>query len=47
MLDFNKIRYFYVAKLWTKEQVADAVTAGVITAEQYEQIVKEPYTESI
>ncbi|RNC97838.1 XkdX family protein [Lysinibacillus halotolerans] len=47
MLDFNKIRYFYVAKLWTKEQVADAVTAGVITAEQYYQIVKKPYTESI
>lgn len=44
MLDFNKIRYFYWAKLWTKEQVRNAVKAGVITAEEYEDIAKEPYT---
>ncbi|MEK9198781.1 XkdX family protein [Ureibacillus sp. FSL E2-3493] len=47
MLNFNKIKYFYIAKLWTKEQVGDAVKANVITAEEYEQIVKEPYTGSI
>lgn len=47
MLDFKKIRYFYWAKLWTKEQVSDAVKIGVITVEQYEQIIEEPYIESV
>lgn len=45
MLDYNKIKYFYTFELWTKEQVADAVKVGVITIEQYEEIVGEPYKE--
>ena len=41
---FARIKRFYDAGLWTKEQVRDAVTFNRITQEEYEQIVGEPYT---
>ena len=40
---FEKIRKFYRLRLYSKEQVAQYVVKGVITAAQYEQITGEPY----
>lgn len=40
---FEKIRKFYRLHLYSKEQVAQYVVKGVITAAQYEQITGEPY----
>ncbi len=41
---FEKIKKWY-PRLWTKTMVANAVKKGVITPEQYEEIVGEPYAE--
>ena len=41
---FVMIKQFYDRKFWTKEMVCDAVKAEKITAEEYEQIVGEPYS---
>jgi uncharacterized XkdX family phage protein len=38
------IKDFYEKEYWTKEQVAEAVQFEKITAEQYEEIVGEPFT---
>lgn len=41
--DFERIK-FYFEKGWaSKEQVAKYVQYGVITSEEYEEIVGEPY----
>lgn len=40
---FDKLMKFFRMKLYTKKQIADFVKKGVITPEQYEQIVGEPY----
>jgi uncharacterized XkdX family phage protein len=40
---FEKIKRWYEEGLWTKAMVRNAVRKGKITAEQYEQIVGEPY----
>ena len=40
---FNKIKMWYEAGLWTKAMVRNAVVKGKITAEQYAEIVGEPY----
>ena len=40
---FKKIKKWYTQGLWTKEMVANAVTKGVITAAQYEEITGEVY----
>ena len=40
---FKKIKKWYEQGVWTKMMVANAVVKGVITAEQYEEIVGEPY----
>lgn len=42
---YNKVLKFYNDGLWTKEMVADAVVKSKITAEEYQKIVGEPYTE--
>ena len=39
---FEKLMKFFKLKLYTKKQIADFVKKGVITPEQYEQIVGEP-----
>lgn len=36
---FEKIKYFYQKGLWTKEMVHNAVVKGIITEEQYIEIV--------
>ena len=40
---FEKIKKWYDEGLWTKAMVRNAVRKGKITAEQYEEIVGEPY----
>ena len=39
---YERIKSYY-PKLWSKEEVATAVVKGLITAEEYEEIVGEPY----
>lgn len=40
---FAKVKKYYDNGLWTKTMVANAVVKGWITAEEYEEIVGEPY----
>ena len=40
---FEQIKKWYEEGLWTKAMVRNAVRKGKITAEQYEEIVGEPY----
>lgn len=43
MLTYDRIKRFFDNGYWTKQQVADAVTFGQITATEYESITGEPY----
>lgn len=38
---YDKIKMFYEKGLWTKEQVYEAVDEGLITEDEYLEIVKE------
>ena len=40
---FDKILKWYRQGLWTKDMVANAVSKGVITEEQYKEITGEQY----
>lgn len=40
---FEKVKRYYDSGLWNKQMVANAVVKEWITAEEYEQIVGEPY----
>lgn len=42
--NFNKVKRHFVKHHWTKKEVYDAVDARWITADEYEEIVGEPYT---
>lgn len=42
---YEKIKKWYGQGLWTATMVANAVVKGVITAEQYQEITGEAYTE--
>lgn len=42
-MTYEKIKAYYDEGRWTKAMVRKAVEKGIITAEQYEQIVHEPY----
>ena len=42
-MTFEIIKKNYDRGLWNKQMVAVAVTKGIITAEEYEQITGEPY----
>lgn len=41
MLTYEQIKRFYDLKLWTKAMVKNAVEKGVLTQEQYREIVGE------
>ncbi|MCT3032711.1 XkdX family protein [Pediococcus pentosaceus] len=41
--DFNSIKSWYNAQLWTKSMVSYGVVCNKITAEQYKEIVGEDY----
>ncbi|HBF7094513.1 TPA: XkdX family protein [Clostridioides difficile] len=43
MLRFDKIKYYYENKMWTKEMVKKAVFKEKITAKEYEEIIGEDY----
>lgn len=40
---YEKIKRWYKQNLWTKKMVRQAVKQGVITPEQYKEIVGEDY----
>lgn len=40
---FEKVKGYYDSGLWSKKRVHDAVVKGWITAEEYAEIVGEPY----
>lgn len=42
---FNKVKNYYDSGLWNKTMVRNAVVKGWITAEEYMEIVGEPYDE--
>lgn len=42
-MTYEIIKCNYERGLWNKQMVAVAVKKGVITAEQYQEIVGEPY----
>lgn len=42
---FEKVKFYYDNGLWNKAMVANAVVRGWITAEEYAEIVGEPYAE--
>lgn len=42
---YKKVKNYYDSGLWGKKKVHDAVAKGWITAEEYEEIVGEPYEE--
>ena len=42
-MNFDRIKYFYDAGLWSKPMVKVAVKKGIITKEQYKEITNEDY----
>ena len=42
-MTFEKIKHYYEHGLWSKNMVSLTVRKGIITPEQYEEIVGEPY----
>ena len=41
--NFNKVKKYYDEHLWSKAKVHNMVGKGVITADEYAEIVGEPY----
>lgn len=42
-MSYERVKYYYEAGLWSKPMVKNAVRKGIITKEQYQEIVGEPY----
>ena len=42
-MNYERVKYYYAAGLWSKPMVKMAVKKGVITKEQYKEIVGEDY----
>ena len=42
MSRYDRVKYYYDHRLWTIDQVRDAVIKGWITAAQFEEITGEP-----
>lgn len=42
-MSFERVKYYYEAGLWSKPMVKMAVRKGVITIEQYAEIIGEAY----
>lgn len=40
---FEKIKKWYQQGIWTKKMVMDSVRKGILTPEQYEEIVGEAF----
>lgn len=43
-MSYERVKYFYEAGLWSKPMVKVAVRKGIITKEQYAEIVGEELT---
>ncbi|ENY8654588.1 XkdX family protein [Clostridioides difficile] len=43
MLTFDKIKYYYDEKMWSKEMVKNAVSKEKITEKEYKEITGEDY----
>ena len=43
-MNYDRIKYYFDAGLWSKAMVKTAVKKGIITAAQYEEITSESYT---
>ena len=43
-MNFDRIKHFYEAGLWSKPMVKVAVKKGIITKDQYKEITNEDYT---
>lgn len=43
MLNYDKIKYYYDNKMWTKEMVKNSVVKNKITEIEYKQIIGESY----
>ena len=46
--NFDKVKYYYNLivngeRVWGKDRIRNAVVKGMITTEEYEEIVGEPY----
>lgn len=41
---FEKVKHYYEKRLWTKEQVANAVEKGWITQAEYREVTGEDYS---
>jgi uncharacterized XkdX family phage protein len=42
-MNFERVKYYFEAGLWSKPMVKMAVRKGVITKEQYQEIIGELY----
>ena len=42
-MSYERVKYYYEAGLWSKPMVKMSVRKGIITKEQYEEIVGEKY----
>lgn len=42
-MNYERIKYYYEAGLWSKPMVKMAVRKGIITKEQYQEITGEDY----
>lgn len=42
-MNYERVKYYYNAGLWSKPMVKTAVRKGIITKEQYAEIVGEKY----
>lgn len=45
-MNFDRIKYYFDAGLWNAQMVKNAVRKGVITEEQYQQIIGGASTET-
>ncbi|MCC0638391.1 XkdX family protein [Clostridioides sp. ES-S-0001-02] len=43
MLNYDKIKYYYDNKMWTKEMVKNSVGKNKITEVEYREITSEDY----
>ena len=42
-MSYERVKYYFEAGLWNKAMVKNAVKKGVITKDQYKEIVGEEY----
>ena len=43
-MNYDRVKYYYEARLWSKPMVKTAVRKGIITKGQYQEITGDVYT---